>query len=81
MPRYNFHVDSSAGVSGDVDGRDLTDDASAVREAASCASEVLMDELTSGVEIPRVVVTVERGDGTKTVTVTASAQIDIIDRI
>lgn len=77
MPRYHFHVESSAGVSGDVDGRDLQDDASAVKEAGSCAGEVLMDEITSGIECPRVVVTVERSDRSKAATVTANAKVEV----
>lgn len=77
MPRYHFHLESNAGSSGDADGRELADDTLAVQEAGSSAGEVLTDELTSGQPQPRVIVTVERSDGTKVVVIKTHAEVEI----
>ena len=76
MPRYHFHLESSAGPSADADGREMTDDTAAVQDAGSTAGEVLMDELTDGRTKPRVTVTVERSDGTKVAIVRAYAEVE-----
>ena len=77
MPRYHFHLESSIGPSADADGRDMPDDAAAVRDAGSTAGEVLMDELTAGNAKPKVAVTVERSDGAKVAIVKTYAEVEI----
>lgn len=77
MPRYHFHLESTTGPSADADGREMLDDAAAVREAGSTARTVLMDELTDGRAKPRVMVTVERSDGIRVAVVKAFAEVEI----
>ncbi|WP_422396647.1 DUF6894 family protein [Sphingomonas profundi] len=76
MPRYHFHLESSSGPSADIDGREVADDTIAVKEAGSTAGEVLMDELTDGRTKPRVMVTVERTNGTKVAVIKAYAEVE-----
>lgn len=76
MPRYHFHLESSAGPSADSDGREVADDTIAVTEAGSTAGEVLKDELTDGRTKPHVTVTVERLDGAKVAVIRAHAEIE-----
>nr|WP_156678153.1 hypothetical protein [Sphingomonas profundi] len=54
----------------------MADDTIAVKEAGSTAGEVLMDELTDGRTKPRVMVTVERTNGTKVAVIKAYAEVE-----
>ena len=76
MLRYHFHLEATAGPSADADGREMLDDAAAVQEAGSTAGTVLMDELADGRSKPRVIVTVERSDGTRVAIVRAYAEVE-----
>jgi hypothetical protein len=77
MPLYHFHVETSAANNSDANGRELSDDTAAVQEGRYAAGEFLTDELSSGQGNPRVVITVERSDGTKVAVIKVHADIQV----
>lgn len=76
MPYYHFHSADGVNPDGDIDHREIESDEQALLEARTAACEALVEDVSRGASAAKVVVTVDREDGSKLASITMQAETE-----